>query len=175
MFENSKTGRPLSAGGIGVSRRKLLQNTILAGSASALAAPGSHALAESASPDHGQVNRGICEVSAEGLLESVEEFVKIGKEDDGKVTGEGSREFLRKFRGTREYGKKKTQDLSAADRKKIVALYDGCIACSYGQRPWSEYSSFPSSVWDTVPMSRKSSCSSGWLRRRRCPGDTPST
>ncbi|QTN34243.1 NTP transferase domain-containing protein [Akkermansiaceae bacterium] len=39
--------------------------------------------------DHGQVNRGICGVSAEGLLESVEEFVKIGREADGRVTGEG--------------------------------------------------------------------------------------
>ena len=39
--------------------------------------------------DHGQVNRGICEVSPDGLLESVEEFVKIGREADGKVTGEG--------------------------------------------------------------------------------------
>lgn len=39
--------------------------------------------------DHGQVNRGICEVSAEGWLEGVEEFVKIGREADGKVTGVG--------------------------------------------------------------------------------------
>jgi NDP-sugar pyrophosphorylase family protein len=39
--------------------------------------------------EHGQVNRGICEVSGGGLLESVEEFVKIGREADGKVTGEG--------------------------------------------------------------------------------------
>ena len=39
--------------------------------------------------DHGQVNRGICEVSPEGMLESVEEFVRIGREADGKVTGEG--------------------------------------------------------------------------------------
>lgn len=39
--------------------------------------------------DHGQVNRGICEVTPEGLLSSVEEFVKIGREPDGKVTGEG--------------------------------------------------------------------------------------
>jgi NDP-sugar pyrophosphorylase family protein len=39
--------------------------------------------------DHGQVNRGICEVSPDGFLESVEEFVKIGREADGKVTGEG--------------------------------------------------------------------------------------
>lgn len=39
--------------------------------------------------DHGQVNRGICEVSAEGMLEGVEEFVKIGRGSDGKVTGEG--------------------------------------------------------------------------------------
>ena len=39
--------------------------------------------------DHGQVNRGICAVSPDGLLESVEEFVKIGREADGKVTGEG--------------------------------------------------------------------------------------
>jgi NDP-sugar pyrophosphorylase family protein len=39
--------------------------------------------------DHGQVNRGICEVSPDGMLESVEEFVRIGREADGKVTGEG--------------------------------------------------------------------------------------
>lgn len=39
--------------------------------------------------EHGQVNRGICEVSADGLLESVEEYVKIGRGADGRVTGEG--------------------------------------------------------------------------------------
>jgi hypothetical protein len=39
--------------------------------------------------DHGQVNRGICGVSEDGLLVSVEEFVKIGRQSDGKVTGEG--------------------------------------------------------------------------------------
>lgn len=39
--------------------------------------------------DHGQVNRGICEVSADGLLGGVEEFVKIGRGADGMVTGEG--------------------------------------------------------------------------------------
>jgi hypothetical protein len=37
--------------------------------------------------DHGQVNRGICEV-AEGVLVSVEEVLKIGRESDGSVTGE---------------------------------------------------------------------------------------
>lgn len=39
--------------------------------------------------DHGQVNRGICEVSADGKLLGVEEFVHIGRGEDGKVTGEG--------------------------------------------------------------------------------------
>lgn len=39
--------------------------------------------------DHGQVNRGICGVSSDGLLESVEEYVRIGGDADGKVTGEG--------------------------------------------------------------------------------------
>lgn len=37
--------------------------------------------------DHGQVNRGVCEVSG-GVLVSVEEVLKIGREADGKVTGE---------------------------------------------------------------------------------------
>jgi|TARA_B110000037_G_scaffold178087_1_gene203680 UTP-glucose-1-phosphate uridylyltransferase len=39
--------------------------------------------------DHGQVNRGICEVSETGVLSSVEEVLKIGRESDAKVTGEG--------------------------------------------------------------------------------------
>lgn len=37
--------------------------------------------------EHGQVNRGICEV-ADGVLSGVEEVLKIGREKDGKVTGE---------------------------------------------------------------------------------------
>lgn len=37
--------------------------------------------------DHGQVNRGICEVSA-GILKSVEEVLRIGQEENGSVTGE---------------------------------------------------------------------------------------
>jgi NDP-sugar pyrophosphorylase family protein len=37
--------------------------------------------------DHGQVNRGVCEV-ADGVLKSVEEVLKIGIEADGAVTGE---------------------------------------------------------------------------------------
>jgi hypothetical protein len=37
--------------------------------------------------DHGQVNRGICEV-ADGVLKSVEEVLRIGREADGSVTGE---------------------------------------------------------------------------------------
>jgi NDP-sugar pyrophosphorylase family protein len=37
--------------------------------------------------DHGQVNRGICEV-ADGILKSVEEVLRIGREADGSVTGE---------------------------------------------------------------------------------------
>ncbi len=48
--------------------------------------------------EHGQVNRGICEVSADGLLEGVEEFVKIGREADGKVTGEGLDGIRREIR-----------------------------------------------------------------------------
>lgn len=39
--------------------------------------------------EHGKVNRGICAVDADGRLESVEEFVKIGVEDSGKVKGSG--------------------------------------------------------------------------------------
>ncbi len=39
--------------------------------------------------DHGQVNRGICEVSGAGVLTSVEEFLKIARQSDGSVTGEG--------------------------------------------------------------------------------------
>ena len=39
--------------------------------------------------NHGQVNRGICEVSEAGILTSVEEFLKIGCQSDGQVTGEG--------------------------------------------------------------------------------------
>ena len=35
------------------------------------------------------MNRGICEVSADGLLLSVEEYLKIGRGADGKVTGGG--------------------------------------------------------------------------------------
>jgi hypothetical protein len=71
MCENSKNGRPLSSGGIEVSRRKLLQNTILAGSAFALSTPGSHALAESASPDHGQLNP-----AAETELDSIGQLIE---------------------------------------------------------------------------------------------------
>ncbi len=37
--------------------------------------------------DHGQVNRGICEV-ADGVLKSVEEVLRIGREASGTVTGE---------------------------------------------------------------------------------------
>jgi hypothetical protein len=37
--------------------------------------------------DHGQVNRGICEV-ASGVLESVEEVLRIGREMDASITGE---------------------------------------------------------------------------------------
>lgn len=37
--------------------------------------------------EHGSVNRGICEVSPEGLLLGVEEIVKISREDDGAVSG----------------------------------------------------------------------------------------
>lgn len=37
--------------------------------------------------DHGQVNRGICEVKA-GVLKSVEEVLRIGQEANGSVTGE---------------------------------------------------------------------------------------
>jgi hypothetical protein len=37
--------------------------------------------------DHGQVNRGVCQVSS-GVLLSVEEVLKIGREPDGIVTGE---------------------------------------------------------------------------------------
>jgi NDP-sugar pyrophosphorylase family protein len=39
--------------------------------------------------DHGQVNRGICEVSEKGILRSVEEFLKIAREAGGEVIGTG--------------------------------------------------------------------------------------
>lgn len=39
--------------------------------------------------EHGKVNRGICTVDARGMLESVEEFVKIGRDESGKVYGTG--------------------------------------------------------------------------------------
>ncbi len=39
--------------------------------------------------EHGQVNRGICEMTGDGILSGVEEFLKIGREDNGKITGEG--------------------------------------------------------------------------------------
>ncbi|WP_411828147.1 NDP-sugar synthase [Luteolibacter sp. AS25] len=39
--------------------------------------------------EHGHVNRGICEVTDEGILKSVEEYVEIGREDSGKVVGQG--------------------------------------------------------------------------------------
>jgi NDP-sugar pyrophosphorylase family protein len=48
--------------------------------------------------DHGQVNRGICEVADGGVLESVEEVLRIGRESDGKVSGEwldGTRREIR--------------------------------------------------------------------------------
>ena len=49
-------------------------------------------------------------------------------EYDGKVTGANSREILRRVRGLDESEKTKPQDpLTAADRRKIVALYDGGI------------------------------------------------
>jgi len=37
--------------------------------------------------DHGDVNRGICTTDANGLLSSVEEYVKIQRDDDGVVRG----------------------------------------------------------------------------------------
>ena len=37
--------------------------------------------------DHGDVNRGICTRSADGLLASVEEYVKIERDSDGVVRG----------------------------------------------------------------------------------------
>lgn len=39
--------------------------------------------------DHGKVNRGICEVSSDGKLESVEEFLNIERDAEGKVSGQG--------------------------------------------------------------------------------------
>ena len=38
--------------------------------------------------DHGQVNRGICELSSEGMLIGVEEVLKIKRDDDGTVSGD---------------------------------------------------------------------------------------
>lgn len=38
--------------------------------------------------DHGKVNRGICEVSSDGKLESVEEFLNIERDAEGKVSGQ---------------------------------------------------------------------------------------
>lgn len=39
--------------------------------------------------DHGEVNRGICSVNGERRLVGVEEYVKIGREEAGKILGEG--------------------------------------------------------------------------------------
>lgn len=39
--------------------------------------------------DHGTVNRGICEVSSEGMLVGVEEVLKISRNESGVVTGIG--------------------------------------------------------------------------------------
>jgi len=69
--EFKKKGLHLSSGDLEVSRRELLQNTILAGSAFALAVSGSHALAESASPDHGQVNP-ASETELDSIGQSIE-------------------------------------------------------------------------------------------------------
>ena len=71
MREFKKKGLHLSSGDLEVSRRELLQNTILAGSAFALAVSGSHALAESASPDHGQVNP-ASETELDSIGQSIE-------------------------------------------------------------------------------------------------------
>lgn len=38
--------------------------------------------------DHGNVNRGICEVDEQGALISVEEYLNIGREEDGVVRGD---------------------------------------------------------------------------------------
>ena len=38
--------------------------------------------------DNGQVNRGICEVSPDGMLVGVEEVLKIKRDDDGVVVGD---------------------------------------------------------------------------------------
>jgi len=37
--------------------------------------------------DHGHVNRGICQIDAEGLLTNVEEYINIERESDGQVRG----------------------------------------------------------------------------------------
>lgn len=39
--------------------------------------------------DHGQVNRGICEVSKSRVLNTVEEYLGIARQQDGTITGEG--------------------------------------------------------------------------------------
>jgi NDP-sugar pyrophosphorylase family protein len=39
--------------------------------------------------EHGSVNRGICEVSGEGMLVGVEEVVKIARESSGEIAGTG--------------------------------------------------------------------------------------
>ena len=38
--------------------------------------------------DHGTVNRGICEITDEDTLKGVEEYVKVGRNSEGSVTGE---------------------------------------------------------------------------------------
>jgi len=38
--------------------------------------------------DHGNVNRGICQIDENGSLTSVEEYLNIGREDHGEVRGE---------------------------------------------------------------------------------------
>ncbi len=38
--------------------------------------------------DHGEVNRGICEVASSRVLSSVEEYLKIARQPDGTITGQ---------------------------------------------------------------------------------------
>lgn len=49
--------------------------------------------------EHGEVNRGICQINAEGLLTDVEEIVRISRHDDGVLRGYDSQQVARELAG----------------------------------------------------------------------------
>lgn len=45
--------------------------------------------------DHGEVSRGLCRVSSEGMLKSVQEHLAIAQNDDGLITSQGKASSLK--------------------------------------------------------------------------------